>query len=272
MNGGLDPAGFRDVDRAGDAAAFSANLDRATSVEAIARNRELVREALALSVGDHLLDVGCGNGEEVRAAAALVGTGRAVGLDMSEALVSEALRRTPAGTRNVEFVVGDAHALPFSDDSFDAVRTERVLQHVADPTAVVGEMVRVLRPGGRLAAWEPDWGLAFVDSSDTVTTAAVLDRVSTAARNPWIGRALRRLFRDAGLGEVFVLPRVGLLSEFTVADERLHLTRHVQDGVSNGTIERELADEWLDRLKMADAAGSFLAGVCGFVAGGRKPA
>ena len=170
----------------------------------------------------------------------------------------------------MEFVVGDAHALPYPDDSFDAVRTERVLQHVADPAVVVGEMVRVLRPGGRLAAWEPDWGLAFVDSSDPGTTAAVLDRVSGAARNPWIGRALPRLLRDAGLDDVFVVPRVGLLSEFAVADERLHLTRHVQDAVADGAIERELADKWLDRLKTADTVGSFLAGVCGFVAGGHK--
>jgi ubiquinone/menaquinone biosynthesis C-methylase UbiE len=271
VSGGFDPAGFRDVDRAGDAAAFSANLDRATSVAAIARNRELVRESLALGPGDHLLDVGCGNGEEVRAAAALVGDGgRAVGLDLSEALVAEAVLRTPSGTRNVEFVVGDAHALPFSEGSFDAVRTERTLQHVADPDVVARQMLRVLRCGGRLAAWEPDWGLAFVDSPDGATTAAVLDRVSRAARNPRIGRALARHFREAGLGEVFVLPRVGLFSELAVADERLHLTRHVQDGVADGTVESRQAEAWLDGLREADAAGSFLAGVCGFVVGGRK--
>ena len=272
MGGGFDPAGFSDVDRTGDAAAFSANLDRATLVASIARNRELVRDALALGPGDDVLDVGCGNGDEVRALSALVGDGRAVGLDLSEALVSEAVRRTPGDLRNVEFVVGDGHRLPFPDGSFDAVRTERVLQHVSEPAVVVGEMVRVLRGEGRLAAWEPDWGLAFVDSSDGGTTAAVLDRIGRVARNPWIGRALGRLFREAGLGEVFVLPRVGLFSELAVADERLHLTRHLQDGVAAGTIPPELADTWLDHLHAEDAAGSFLAGVCGFVAGGRKPA
>jgi SAM-dependent methyltransferase len=146
-------------------------------------------------LNDEFSSVLSGNGEEVREIATLVGAGgRVIGIDLSATLVDEARSRTPVEAANVEFVVGDAHALPFEDGTFDAVRAERTVQHVDDPALVVSEMARVTRAGGRVAVTEPDWGLLFIAASDQETSVHVCERVATGSRNPRIGRNLALLF------------------------------------------------------------------------------
>lgn len=267
----FDPGGFANVDASGSPAAYSANLDRAQAIGAIIENRRLVREALALVAGDVVLDVGSGNGEEAQAIAELVGPGgQVVGVDLSSALVEEARRRLPETLANVEFAVADARALPFSDGEFDAVRAERVLQHVEAPAQVAREMVRVTRPGGRVAAWEPDWGLTFVSSSDLETSARVCERVAGATRNPLVGRNLATLFEQAGLRDVTVVPRIGLWETLETVEERLCPTKTIRALVADGTLTDERATRWLGELREDAVAGRLVAGVCGFVVGGRK--
>src|SRR5215467_10946103 len=84
---------------------------------------------LELQPGFAVLDVGCGTGDDVRVLATQVGQeGRAVGLDSSETAVAEARARSEEDGLPVEFRVGDAHQLPFDAGTFEATRTERVLQ------------------------------------------------------------------------------------------------------------------------------------------------
>lgn len=101
----------------------------------------------------HLLDVGCGTGDEVRALAHAVGPrGRSVGVDASAVMVAEAQHRHAASGLPVAFVVGDAQHLAFADASFDRCRAERVLMHLDDPERALAEMRRVVRSGGRLSS------------------------------------------------------------------------------------------------------------------------
>ncbi|MEE8331426.1 MAG: bifunctional 2-polyprenyl-6-hydroxyphenol methylase/3-demethylubiquinol 3-O-methyltransferase UbiG [Acidimicrobiia bacterium] len=92
--------------------------------------------------GAAVLDIGCGGGLLAEAIADL---GFPVtGIDRSQASVAAGHDRA----RNVRYVVGDAGRLPFADDSFDVVTAMEVLEHVADPAAVVAEAGRILKPGG----------------------------------------------------------------------------------------------------------------------------
>ncbi len=91
--------------------------------------------------GDRALDVGAGPAVLSGELAARVG--RAVALDPSRAMLAHA----PPG---VERVVGEAEAMPFADASFDLVTAVNTLHHVADMERTLGEMVRVLAPGGRI--------------------------------------------------------------------------------------------------------------------------
>ena len=98
--------------------------------------------------GDRVLDVCCGTGDLALAAAEA--GGKVTGLDFSEAMLERARRKEPA----IEWVSGDALALPFADDSFEAVTIGFGLRNLADAERGLAELRRVVSPGGRVAILE----------------------------------------------------------------------------------------------------------------------
>jgi SAM-dependent methyltransferase len=113
-----------------------------------AEERRMALAALAIEAGDQVLDVGCGPGNYTRHLARAAGDGLTLGLDASESMVAAAAKR--GGGENLAYLRGDACALPFGDESFDAVCSVGVIHMVEDPLGAVAEMARVLAPGGRL--------------------------------------------------------------------------------------------------------------------------
>ncbi|MBO0865869.1 MAG: methyltransferase domain-containing protein [Mycobacterium sp.] len=107
-------------------------------------------QALRLSGAKRLLDVACGPGNFTRELAGqLPDDGLAVGFDISEPMLTRAvLDNSGKGTC---YVRGDARTLPFDDETFDAVCCFGALYLMPEPFGVAREMVRVLRPGGRIA-------------------------------------------------------------------------------------------------------------------------
>lgn len=106
-----------------------------------------------LHEGETVLDLGSGAGADVLIAARRVGpTGRAIGLDMTDEMLELAGRNAAeAGVENVTFLRGYIEAIPLQDASVDVVISNCVLNLSADKPAVLREISRVLRPGGRLA-------------------------------------------------------------------------------------------------------------------------
>ena len=116
-----------------------------------------------------------------------------------------AVARDPASAAPclVRFSVGDAMAIDEPEGSFDAVRCERTLQWVADPEAAVAEMVRVLRPGGRIALIDTDWSTLSLDVGDDVLAAAVRETMRTERARPSnVRQPLGGLVRSAGFGMI----------------------------------------------------------------------
>jgi arsenite methyltransferase len=102
--------------------------------------------------GETVLDIGCGAGMDLLLAARRVGpTGRAIGVDMTDAMVERARASArAAGLAQVEVRTGDATSLPVEDASVDVVISNGVLNLVPEKERAFAEIVRVLKPGARL--------------------------------------------------------------------------------------------------------------------------
>ena len=121
---------------------------------------EAIAEASRQGPGRKTLDVGCGPGivAEVLARRG----GQVAGIDVTPEMIRQAQTRCKEkGLSDAEFIVAPAERMPFPAGHFDAVVSRLTLHHVADPVAVVAEMARVLKSGGRMV-------LADVVSSEDV--------------------------------------------------------------------------------------------------------
>jgi len=120
------------------------------------RWRERAADRAALGPGDYALDACCGTGDLAFELARRVGAaGRVVGSDFSEPMLD--LARSKAATRDagpVRFEWGDALDLSYDDETFDAVTVGFGVRNLADLDRGVGELTRVLKPGGRLVVLE----------------------------------------------------------------------------------------------------------------------
>ncbi len=176
---------------------------------------ELLIEALDVHATERLLDVATGAGNAAMAAARR-GL-EVVGIDYVPALLERARRRTEAEGLTIDYVEGDAEALPFADASFDVTSSVFGTMFAPDQERTAAELVRVTRPGGRigLASWTPDGfiGQLFKTNSRHVPPPAGL-------RSPvlWGTEArLRELF-DGAIAEIHVERREYVFRATSAAD------------------------------------------------------
>jgi arsenite methyltransferase len=112
---------------------------------------------LSIPAGGVALDVGSGPGNVTAAVGRAAGPeGLALGVDISEPMLARAVGANAAD--NVGFLRADAQQLPFRTETFDAVISLAVLQLIPNPTTTLAEIVRVLKPGGRVAIMVPTVG------------------------------------------------------------------------------------------------------------------
>lgn len=192
--------GYRRVDDDPHADVLIATMDGTARWDATLRLRSWERAHLGLTPGQRLLDVGCGLGEAALALAEdLGGDGELVGVDSSERMLQVARSNAAAAGCRVRFTVGDARSLDEPDGSFDAARSERTLQWLSDPAVAVAELVRVVRPGGRVSLLDSDWSTFTIDVGDDALSALVRDGMRKERnRASNVGRRLRELVGAAG--------------------------------------------------------------------------
>jgi ubiquinone/menaquinone biosynthesis C-methylase UbiE len=224
---------------------------------------------LELGAGRRCLDVGCGVGEDARVMAETYGA-RVVGIDLRPAMVAAARSRS-AGHEDVAFLVADAGGLPFADAAYDAAWVKRTLMHIAGPQAAMCEMARVVRPGGRIVAVEPDLDAVLLDSGLVDVTRRLLSLHAAGYANPWAGRQLRRLMLEAGLTDVHVAAQAVEIADLAGADAALRLLSLARSAVDRGVLTAPEADGWEEDLRARDGRGQFACHVVLFVAHGRAP-
>jgi ubiquinone/menaquinone biosynthesis C-methylase UbiE len=157
--------------------------------------------------GERILDVGSGLGQLTRALARAAGpAGHVVGVERDPEQMREALRQAGAAGEDglVDFRVGGAVDLPLDDDqwgTFDIVHARFLLEHVPDPPAVVGAMVRAARPGGRIVLEDDDHDVLrfFPELPETRRLwEAYFRTYAKFGRDPYVGRRLVAMLHEAG--------------------------------------------------------------------------
>lgn len=241
----------------------------------VAEGKRLSYARMHLSPGATVLDVGCGPGTDTLPLAEIVGPAGSVrGIDRDPAMLAEAGRRAEAAgvADRVEHAEGDACALAFADASFDAVRSERLLLHLAEPERAVAEMVRVTRPGGRVVLMDTDWGTRSVDTPE-VELERRIARVLTerCLDNGYSGRRLYGLMRGAGIPS----PEVDLVPLHTTDYDLWRLLSRMEMAFEVAVAEGVMTDEEVRRLDASfrekHAAGTFFASTMVMMVSGARP-
>jgi len=163
---------------------------------------EVFLDWLAPQPGLRWIDIGCGNGAFTESLIQHRAPAEVQGIDPSEAQIEFA--RARPGTRGASFQIGDALALPFEADRFDAAIMALVLFFVPDPAKGIAEMTRVVSPGGTVAAYL--WH-SFGEESPHSPIHAELSKFGIARPLPPSANAsrmevMRALWTNAGLESV----------------------------------------------------------------------
>ncbi|MGH3859862.1 methyltransferase domain-containing protein [Actinokineospora sp.] len=229
-------------------------LDLQAALPGIQRLRQWAMLALDPQPGEKALDVGAGTGSEVQAFAAAVGSaGDAVGVEPNAGMRSIAEERARGSA--ARFVDGDAYELPFADNTFDAVRCERVFQHLHEPERAAAEIARVLRPGGRAVVIDSDWATAILHPGDPAVLNALTGAMLATTPNPHSGRGLAGQLTAAGL-KVTDIGSQALIQDNAAADGSL-VRMLAATGIHRGAITQDQADKFLADLAEGAAAGDF---------------
>ncbi len=188
-------------------------------------------ERLGIAPGMTVVEVGCDAGIYTRLMASqLAGQGAAIGIDASQASVARARAlTTQEGLAGVaHFGVGEAEKLPLPDACADRVFCNSQLWRQGDPVAALREMRRVLRPGAKALAAEPDGGLTHAYIPDRPRLAALEQRFQESyargvrAMDSYdydVGRRLPALFLAAGFVAVRAYPRLFVAAGCDLGDD-----------------------------------------------------
>jgi len=245
-------------------------FDAGNRLPGIRAVKPVMLDQMRLHRGQRVLEVGCGTGDDVRTIARRVGPdGSVLGVDTSPLVVAEAARRSQGRNLPVDFRVGDAVALDLPEAAFDRCRAERLLMHAqGEPAEMVDGMIRVLRPGGRLVAFELDWDTLAIDGAEQAVTRRIVRSYSDGVANGCVGRTLPRLLRDAGLIDVLTIPHA---VEIPFDFFGWVLSGHLDAAIAAGSFTPAELIGWWDQIDAAHARGRFYAAILGFVVAGSKP-
>jgi SAM-dependent methyltransferase len=236
---------------------------------------EIFLDWLAPRAGLKWIDIGCGNGAFTELIVARGAPAEVQGIDPSDGQLAYA--RTRSGAGKAKFRKGDAMALPFSDGAFDVAIMALVIFFVPEPAKGVAEMMRVVAPGGEIAAyaWDMAGGGFPLQPLQTELQAMGIPPVRPPSSDVSKMDALQRLWKGAGLVDVETR-RIDVQRSFVDFDDFWTASTL---GSSIAPVVASMAPDDLRRLKdgmrarmKADGAARIVYGAWANAIKGRVPA
>lgn len=231
-------------------------------------------DLLQIAPGERVLDVGCGTGVVTRAVATRVGpTGHVLGVDPSPTMLAVAreIAEREGVAEQIEFRVGDARALPVDDAAFDVVLAITALSHTTDAEQAIPELLRAVRPGGRVGVFDIDPESWIISHPDRALTRRISAAATDIITDGWLARRLPGLLEAAGLVDVRVRAFTPVERDPTGYYGSLAPMRAAQ-AVQADAVSDEERERWLAALRAEQVANRFLAGLTHLFIWGRRPA
>jgi ubiquinone/menaquinone biosynthesis C-methylase UbiE len=255
----------------------SARLQR--QADELAADSAALLDRVGLRPGQSVIDLGCGPRGILDVLAERVSlAGRVVGLDADPAHTAMAAEfAARRGLSGVQIVTADAGRTGLPAASFDLVHTRTLLVNLPEPATVAAEMVRLAKPGGWVASMEPDteYGRCYPPHPAFDRLCEIFTVVFRRnGADPWIGRRVPELFRQAGVEHVQAEARVQMYplgnSRRTI---RLDLVRSMRPQVLEMALASGAELDELDTAARAHLEDPHTVAISGllFLTWGRKP-
>lgn len=220
--------------------------------------------------GEHVLEVGCGNGAMARAVARAVPAIReVVAVDASAIMTAEARRLLGGRDLPVRFEVADARHLPFPAASFDRCYATETFVILPDPHRALLELGRVTRPGGRICLWEADCDARALLGSDLDLTRRLTRFIGDHEFNGAVARQLIGWCRELGW-TVDVIPAVGV-SESVTPQWATLLDEWLADAQQAGVLTPKEVGQFRADIQLRQQKGTFFAYTVNFRITATKP-
>ncbi len=246
-----------------------------TTADLLNTFKQLTYERMRAQPGHKVLDVGCGPGTDTIPLAQWVGSsGQVIGVDNDAEMVAEADQRAQkAGvSAYVAHKRGDATALPFESNFFDACRSERLFIHLLNPAKALSEMARVTKSGGWIVVLDTDWGTLSVDASEIdVERRLMRVKAEHTVNNGYSGRQLYRLFKQQTLVGVSAQVCSLHITDYALARQIIGADEVEREALALGVVTIQELEQLNAYWERANTDGVYFGSGSLILASGRKP-
>jgi SAM-dependent methyltransferase len=257
---GISLKGFVSASHGTEFSSYISALESFDRLEQLQELKVLGHERIGIHAGARVLEVGCGFGLETLRLARLVAPGGMVaGCDLSSDFLAEARRRASAAKLDITFERARVEALPYPDQSFEIVWSERLLIYFPDVARAAAEMRRVLSTGGRVACIEPDISTSTLNVADRSLVRRVMgNEADTNVAHGWLPGQLGGILKSAGFSDIRLATRVVVFSPELAAG---YFTQCGRSAAAKGVISDSELQDWTSEIETLASEEALFASV-----------
>jgi SAM-dependent methyltransferase len=245
---GISLKGFEAASHGTEFSSYVSALESFDRLDQLQELKALGHERTGIHAGAHVLEVGCGFGLETLRLARLAAPGGLVtGCDLSSDFLAEARRRASAARVDIVFEQARVEAMPYPNQSFGIVWSERLLIYVPDVARAASEMRRVLRAGGRVACIEPDISTSTLNLAERSLVRRVMGHeADTNVAHGWLPGQLGGILKDVGFRDIRLATRVVVFSPELAAS---YFAQCGRSAAAGGVISDSELQDWTSGIE-----------------------